>query len=49
MGIGGYTTPLTSRYVGSDVSLRSGFNCHNIKMDLREGMGWYELDLSGSG
>jgi hypothetical protein len=30
MGVGDYATSLTIRYLGSDVSLRSGFNCHNI-------------------
>jgi hypothetical protein len=30
MAVGGYATPLTVRYLGSDVSLRRGFNCHTI-------------------
>jgi hypothetical protein len=29
MGVGVYATPLTIRFLRSDVSLRSVFNCHN--------------------
>jgi hypothetical protein len=36
MGVGGYATPLTIRYLGSDVSLRSGFNSNNtIRTELK--------------
>jgi hypothetical protein len=34
MGVGGYATPLTIGYLGSDVSLRSGFDCRNIIKSL---------------
>jgi hypothetical protein len=30
MGVDGYATPLTVSYLGSDVSLLSGFNRHSI-------------------
>jgi hypothetical protein len=30
MGVGGFATPLTICYLGSDVALRSRFNYHNI-------------------
>jgi hypothetical protein len=46
MGISGYATPLTIGYLGNYVSIRSGFNCYNIKAGLREigcgGMDWID-------
>jgi hypothetical protein len=51
MGVGGYAMSLTIRYLGSDVSLCSGFNCHKIKMDLREivwcVMDWIDVTKDG--
>jgi hypothetical protein len=36
MGVCGYATSLTIRYLGSVVSLRSGFNCHNVGISITQ-------------